>query len=78
MRIIFSLFLLSIVLLSECSEGEAEVISTFFSAVALIGCNLLDPVVGNPFGLADSLRLGVYILGLGELSPISLPVLLLP
>ena len=76
MRIMCSFFLLSIVLLSEFKEGDGETISTFFSVVALIGCNLLDPVIGNPFGLADSWRLGVYKLGAAPAS--SLPVLLLP
>lgn len=76
MRIMCSFFLLSIVLLSEFKDGEGETISTFFSAVALIGYNLLGPVIGNPFGLADSWRLDVYKLGAAPAS--SLPVLLLP
>ena len=38
-------------------EGEA-IISIFLSAVALIGYNLLEPVVGNPFGFTVSCKFG--------------------
>ena len=44
--------------------------SIFFSAVALIGCKRLEPVVGKPLGFAVSCKLGVcWILGGAPLPP---------